>query len=83
MAVFLITYIEDNDLGVYTKEILVEADHFESCFHTYYAKYPTMQGIKQMHGKIEKKWRNYYSHESQDEIQRSNREMLKDLEQSF
>lgn len=68
---YLISYIEDNDLGVYVKEILVESSSFQECFQEQIKKYPTIYSIKQIFGELEERWKNYYTHESQDLLQRS------------
>lgn len=73
---YLISYIEDNDLGVYSKEILVEANGFIDCVRTYSKEYPTIFGAKEMFGEIEERWRHYYTHEAQDQLQRAKREMI-------
>ncbi|MGG0248729.1 hypothetical protein ABEY24_10165 [Peribacillus frigoritolerans] len=68
---YLLSYIEDNDLGVYSKQILVQGNSFPSAYNEYIKKYPTMFGLVEMFGKIEPKWVDYYSHESQDLLRRS------------
>lgn len=68
---YLISYIEDNDLGVYVKEILVESSSFQDCFQEQIKKYPTIHSIKQIFSELEERWKNYYTHESQDLLQRS------------
>lgn len=72
---YLISYIEDNDLGVYPKQILVEADGFIDCVRAYSKEYPTIYGAKEVFGSIQDEWRQYYSHASQDELQKSKRDM--------
>ncbi|UOE58044.1 hypothetical protein [Cytobacillus oceanisediminis] len=83
MKTFLISYIEDNHLGVYPKEILVEAPNFVTCFREYIVKYPTMYGIKEMFGEIEERWKNYYTHESQDLLRESQLKTGKDIDEMF
>lgn len=79
MKKFLISYIEDNNLGVYPKEILISSENFISACKETLQKYPTVYAIKQMFGEIEEQWENYYSHESQDHLRRGQLEMEKSL----
>lgn len=87
MENFLLSYIEDNELGVYPKEILVEVSTKYSGFHhayeTYKSVYPTMFGLKQVFGKIEDRWRKYYTHESQDQLRRAQLDMEKNLKELY
>lgn len=80
---YLISYIEDNDLGVYSKEILVESINFVTAFRENIQKYPTLFGIKEQFGEIEERWKNYYTHESQDQLQRSKRGMEVNIDKMF
>jgi len=47
MKEFIISYIEDNEIGLHKKEILVVSEDFQSCFAEHIKKYPTMVGIVQ------------------------------------
>lgn len=75
----MISYLEDNELGIYKKEILVEANSFLECVHEYTEKFPTLFGAKEIFGPICEDWRNFYTHESQDAIQRAKKEMKLEL----
>lgn len=76
MKNFLITYIEDNEeLGVYDKEIIVEETNMITCFKKYIMKYPTLYGIKMISDTIDPQWKDYYSHESQDQLRKSQLEL--------
>lgn len=77
MNKYLIGYIEDNDLGVYNKEIIVEAETFTECSKQYIKKYPTLHAVKQLFGEIEERWLKYYTHESQDTLRRSQLDLEK------
>ncbi|MEK1828956.1 hypothetical protein AAAC51_07355 [Priestia megaterium] len=77
---YLISYIEDNDLGVYVKEILVESNSFQECFQEQIKDHPTIYSIKQLFGELEARWKNYYTHESQDLLQRSKVKTQSDFE---
>lgn len=68
---YLLSFIEDNHLGVYSKQILVQGKSFSSTYDEYIKKYPTMFGLVEMFGKIDPKWVDYYTHESQDLLRRS------------
>ncbi|MGV3463674.1 MAG: hypothetical protein ACO1OT_00070 [Heyndrickxia sp.] len=47
MKEFIISYLEDNEMGVHKKEIQVVGEDFQSCYVEYIQKYPTMVGIVQ------------------------------------
>jgi hypothetical protein len=47
MKEFIITYIEDNEIGGHKKEIHVVGEDFRSCYEEHIQKYPTMVGIVQ------------------------------------
>ncbi|WP_413298847.1 hypothetical protein AA0X95_14190 [Bacillus sp. 1P10SD] len=47
MKEFIISFIEDNEIGVHKKEILVVGKDFQSCYEEHINKYPTMVGIVQ------------------------------------
>lgn len=72
---YIISYIEDNDLGVYAKEILTKAESFRKCVEIANELYPTVYGIMQVHKDLDENWEFFYSHEGQDQIQKSRREM--------
>ena len=44
---FIISYIEDNEIGGHKKEIFVVGEDSQSCYEEYIQKYPTMVGIVQ------------------------------------
>lgn len=71
MAEFIIGYVEDNKLGVYHKQILVEARSFFECIENCKKEYPTVFSVEQVQGVLEQRWRDYFTHESQDQLQRS------------
>lgn len=50
MKEFIISYIEDNEIGVHKKEIFVVGEDFQSCYEEHIKKYPTMVGIVQQFG---------------------------------
>lgn len=74
MVKFIISYIEDNELGVYRKRILVESNSIFSCMEECKIKYPTVYEILQVTGLTEEQ-EKHFTHEAQDQIQRSCREM--------
>ncbi|MED1466863.1 hypothetical protein [Bacillus salipaludis] len=47
MKEFIISYIEDNEIGGHKKEILVLGEDFQSCYEEHIQKYPAMVGIVQ------------------------------------
>lgn len=47
MKEFIISCIEENEIGVHKKEILVVGEDFQSCYEEHIKKYPTMVGIVQ------------------------------------
>ena len=47
MKEFIISYIEDNEIGVHKKEILVVGEEFQSCYEENIQRYPTIVGIVQ------------------------------------
>ncbi len=47
MKKFIISYINDNEIGVHKKEILVVGEDFQLCYEEHIQKYPTMVGIVQ------------------------------------
>jgi hypothetical protein len=49
MKEFIISYIEDNEIGGHKKEILVVGEDFQSCYEEHIQKYPTMVGIVQQY----------------------------------
>ena len=51
MKEFIISYIEDNEIGSHKKEILVVGEDFQSCYEEHIQKYPTMVGIVQQFDK--------------------------------
>lgn len=53
----------------------MEALNFIDCVKTYSKLYPTIYAAKQIGEEVSEDWRLLYSHEGQDQIQRSRREM--------
>ena len=72
---YLASFIEDNDLGVYPKDLLVKSTNFKQCFDEMYNKYPTLFGLKEIHGRIDENYKFYYSHEGQDQLRTSQLEL--------
>lgn len=68
---YIISFVEDNDLGIYTKEIIVEANSILQCVQVYSTEYPTLYGAKEVFGPILDDWKNYYTHQFQDALQKS------------
>ncbi|MDI3090179.1 hypothetical protein QJ133_03195 [Priestia megaterium] len=71
MQTFLISFVEDNELGIYNKDIFVEGTDISVCFQESIKKYPTLYGIREIFGEIEERWKSYYTHETQDQLRRS------------
>ena len=75
MKYFLISYIEDNEeLGVYEKEIIVEGHNMITCFKEFIMIYPTMYGIKMLPDPVDPALINYHSHNMQDKLRRQHLE---------
>jgi hypothetical protein len=47
MQEFIISYIEENEIGVHNREILVVGNNFQSCYEENIQRYPTIVGIVQ------------------------------------
>jgi hypothetical protein len=73
---YIISYIEDNTLGVYEKEILVEEKSLWHCVDAFGEMYPTLTGVREVKHPLSQEWVFYYSHEAQDQLQRSKNNML-------
>lgn len=78
MDKWLISFIEDNELGVYEKRIWIEATDFFSAAKYCEAYYPTVYELFKA-GYLTEDELNYFTHEAQDQIQRSYRDMGIDL----
>ncbi|QST02443.1 hypothetical protein IMZ31_23630 (plasmid) [Pontibacillus sp. ALD_SL1] len=75
MNQFIVSYIEDNELGVYKKEILMEYPTIYDCVEDCKTNYPTLLGVMQVQG-LTKEQEYYYSHEAQDAIRASYKNMM-------
>lgn len=65
---YIVSYIEDNELGVYSKRILEQCEDFFACVDLCKEKYPTVFNIGQAK-KMSKEEADYFTHEMQDAIQ--------------
>lgn len=82
MADFMIRYIEDNQYGVFQKQIIVESENFVACVREYTQKYPTLNKVEQLWG-IKQSDRDYFSHKTQDLLQASQQEMGRSIQEKF
>jgi hypothetical protein len=83
MKDFIMTYLEDNELGVNKKEILVAGKDFRTCYEEHIQKYPTIIGLVQQTGGIPEGLRNNHSQESQGLIRHSQMQLEKDNDDMF
>ncbi|MFE4029110.1 hypothetical protein ACFX4N_23435 [Priestia sp. YIM B13551] len=58
-------------MGIYNKDIFVEGTDINACFQESIKKYPTLYGIREIFGEVEDRWKRYYTHETQDDLRRS------------
>ncbi|AWD68667.1 hypothetical protein C2I28_26940 (plasmid) [Priestia megaterium] len=58
-------------MGIYNKDIFVQGTDINTCFQESVKKYSTLYGIREIFGEVEKRWEIYYTHETQDDLRRS------------
>ena len=78
MKEFIISFIEDNEIGGHKKEILVVGEDFQSCYEGHIQKYPTMVGIVQQF--VEKHETLSFLHPNNNQIEKVTDEIFEEEE---